>query len=261
MITAHPQFARATVNVIWGRLMSVGFVEPHDAFDMLRLSGKDAQPTSPELLEALAKDFAASGFRLKHAIRTILQSSTYQLSSSFPGTWKDDYIPYYPRHFARVLTGPEVVDAVAVVTGVPLTFSLGGETMTRVKQLATPQDIGRGGEGMAIDAILQSFFQSNRRTPPQSGNRPSTLQALLMMKSTVVNDRVLASAKGRVAELVASSRSDDEIIDELYLATGARTPSPAERSVARRTLAGDRTRGTEDLLWALLNSPEFLVNR
>jgi hypothetical protein len=261
MITAHPQFARATVNVIWGRLMSVGFVEPHDAFDMLRLTGRNAQPTNPELLEALAKDFAASGFRLKHTIRTILQSSAYQLSSSFPGTWKDDYIPYYPRHFARVLTGPEVVDAVAVVTGVPLKFSLGGETMTRVKQLATPQDIGRGGEGMAVDAILQSFFQSNRRTPPQSGNRPSTLQALLMMKSNVVNDRVLASAKGRVAELVASTRTDDEIIDELYLATGARTPSPAERSVARRTLAGDRTRGTEDLLWALLNSPEFLVNR
>lgn len=261
MITAHPQFARATVNVIWSRLMSVGFVEPLDAFDMLRLTGTNAQPANPELLEALAADFTAGGFRLKHTIRTILQSSAYQLSSSYPGTWKDDYIPYYPRHFARVLTGPEVMDAVAVVTGVPLKFTVGGETMTRVKQLATPQDIGRGGEGLAIDAILQSFFQSNRRTPPQAGNRPSTLQALLMMKSTVVNDRVLASAKGRVADLVASSRTEDEIIDELYLATSARTPSPAERSVARRALAGDRTRGTEDLLWALLNSPEFLVNR
>jgi hypothetical protein len=77
----------------------------------------------------------------------------------------------------------------------------------------------------------------------------------------VVNDRVQASAKGRVAELVGSTRSDDEIIDELYMATSARVPSAAERAVARRTLAGDRTRGTEDLLWALLNSPEFLVNR
>ena len=261
MITSHPQFARATVNLIWGRLMSVGFVEPMDAFDMLRLNGKDAQPSNPELMEAMAKDFAAKGFRLKHTIRTILQSSAYQLSSSYPGTWKDDLIPYYPRHFARVLTGPEVVDAVSVVTGVPLTFTLGGEPMARVKQLATPQDVGRGGEGMAIDALLQSFFQSNRRTPPQTGNRPSTLQALLMMKSTVVNDRVLASAKGRVAELVASSLTDDQVIDELYLATAARTPSAAERSLARRTLAGDRTRGTGDLLWALLNSPEFLVNR
>jgi Protein of unknown function (DUF1549)/Protein of unknown function (DUF1553) len=261
MITAHPQFARATVNVIWGRLMSVGFVEPHDAFDLARLSGKDAQPTHPELLEALAADFVESGFRLKHTIRTILRSSAYQLSSSFPGTWKDDYLAYYPRHFARVLTGPEVVDAISVVTGVPLAFSLGGETMTRVKQLATPQDIGRGGEGMAVDALLQSFFQSNRRTPPQAGNRPSTLQALLMMKSNVVNDRVLASAKGRVADLVSSTRTTDEIVDELYLSVAARTPSPAELALARRTLTTDRARGTEDLLWALLNSPEFLVNR
>ena len=96
MITAHPQFARATVNLLWGRLMSVGFVEPHDAFDMLRLSGKDAQPSNVELLEAMAADFTKSGFRLKHTIRTILQSSAYQLSSSFPGTWKDDYLPLYP---------------------------------------------------------------------------------------------------------------------------------------------------------------------
>ncbi len=261
MITAHPQFARATVNLLWGRLMSVGFVEPHDAFDMLRLSGKDAQPSNVELLEAMAADFTKSGFRLKHTIRTILQSSAYQLSSSFPGTWKDDYLPLYPRHYARVLTGPEVLDSLAVVTGVPLKFTLGGETMTRVKQLATPGDIGRAGESMAVDAMLQSFFQSNRRTPPQSGNRPSTLQALLMMKSNVVNDRVLASAQGTVATLVGSTRTDDEIIDELYMSTSARTPSPAERAVARRTLAGNRSRGTEDLLWALVNSPEFLVNR
>lgn len=261
MITAHPQFARATVNIIWGRLMTVGFVEPYDAFDLNKLSGKNAQPSNPELLEALAKDFADHGFRLKRTIRTILQSSAYQLSSRFPGVWKDDYIPLYPRHFARVLTGPEVIDAVSVVTGVPMQFSLGGEKMTRVKQLATPQDIGRGGEAMAVDALMQSFFQSNRRTPPQTGNRPSTLQALLMMKSTVVNDRVLASAKGRVAELVQSTRTDAEIIDELYLSTMARTPSPAERDVARRTLAADRGRGAEDLLWALLNSPEFLVSR
>lgn len=261
MITAHPQFARATVNLLWGRLMSVGFVEPHDAFDMLRLSGKDAQPSNVELLEAMAADFTKSGFRLKHTIRTILQSSAYQLSSSFPGTWKDDYLPLYPRHYARVLTGPEVLDSLAVVTGVPLKFTLGGETMTRVKQLATPGDIGRTGESMAVDALLQSFFQSNRRTPPQSGNRPSTLQALLLMKSTVVNDRVLASAQGTVAALVNSTRTDDEIIDELYMSTSARTPSPAERAVARRTLAGNRSRGTEDMLWALVNSPEFLVNR
>jgi hypothetical protein len=261
MITSHPQFARATVNLIWARLMTVGFVEPYDAFDLQRLDTKDPQPSNPALLEALAREFTSSGFRLKRTIRTIMQSSAYQLSARFAGEWKDSYIPYYPRHFARVLTGPEVIDAVSVVTAVPMRFTLGGDTMVRVKQLATPQDIGRGGEGMAVDALMQSFFQSNRRTPPQAGNRPSTLQALLMMKSTIVNDRVLASAKGRVTELVGSTRTSDEIVDELYVSTMARTPSPAEAAIARQSIAADRTHGTENLLWALINSPEFLVVR
>jgi hypothetical protein len=81
------------------------------------------------------------------------------------------------------------------------------------------------------------------------------------MRSTVVNDRVMSSAKGRVQSLVESPRDNDAIIDELYLSTMARTPSAPEREVARREHTANRTRGTEDLHWALLNSPEFLVNR
>jgi hypothetical protein len=261
MITAHPQFARATVNLIWARLMTVGFVEPYDAFDLDRLSATDPQPSNPELLVAMANDFRSGGFRLKRAIRTILQSSAYQLSSEFPGEWKDSYIDYYPRHFARVMTGPEVIDAISTVTGVPMRFSLNGEPMGRVKQLAAPGDVGRADEGLSVDALMQSFFQSNRRTPPQTGNRPSTLQALLMMRSTVVNDRVLSSAKGRVQALVESPRDNDAIIEELYLSTMSRRPTAPESEVARRALAADRAQGTENLQWALLNSPEFLVSR
>jgi hypothetical protein len=261
MITAHPQFARATVNLIWSRLMTVGFVEPYDAFDLDRLSSKDPQPSNPELLEAMAEDFRAGGFRLKRVIKTIMQSSAYQLSSRFPGEWKDSYINYYPRHFVRVMTGPEVVDAISTVTGVPMRFSLNGEPMSRVKQLASPGDIGRADEGLSVDALMQSFFQSNRRTPPQTGNRPSTLQALLMMRSTVVNDRVLSSAKGRVQALVDSPRDNYAIIEELYLSTMSRRPTGPESEIARRALAADRAQGTENLQWALLNSPEFLVNR
>ncbi len=227
MITAHPQFARATVNLIWGRLMTVGFVEPFDAFDLDRLTAKDPQPSNLELLEAMANDFRSNGFRLKRVIRTILQSSTYQLSSRFPGEWKDSYINFYPRHFARVMTGPEVIDAVSTVTGVPMRFSLNGEPMGRVKQLASPGDIGRADEGLSVDALMQSFFQSNRRTPPQTGNRPSTLQALLMMRSTVVNDRVLSSAKGRVQALVESPRDNDAIIEELLLVDDGTTADDA----------------------------------
>ena len=144
MITAHPQFARATVNLIWGRLMTVGFVEPYDAFDLNRLSGKNAQPTNPELLEAMAEDFPPSGFPVEadHPHHPAVERVPAVVA--LPGRVEGRLLlDYYPRHFARVLTGPEVIDAVPVVTGVPMQFSLGGETMRRVKQLATPQDIGR----------------------------------------------------------------------------------------------------------------------
>lgn len=259
MITAHPQFARATVNLLWGRLMTVGFVEPYDAFDLSRLSGKDPQPTNTELLEALAADFRASGFRLQHTIKTIMKSSAYQLSARFPGEWNDRYLNYYPRHYARVMTGPEVIDALAIVTKVPMRFNQSGETVGLVKRLSAPSDVGRGGEGRPVDALMQSFFQSNRRTPPQAGNRPSTLQALLMMRSTVVNDRVRIDAKGQVAELVASPRTDLELVDEIYLSTLARRPGRAEAQIALEAIQENRARGTENLLWALINSPEFLV--
>jgi hypothetical protein len=260
MITSHPQFARATVNLVWGRLMTVGFVEPYDGFDLNRLSGPDAQPTNPELLEAMAEDFRASGFRLKRLIRTIITSSVYQLSSRFPGAWDDRYVNYYPRKYVRVMSGPEVVDAVAEATGVPMRFTLTGEPVRRVKQLTAPQDVGRRGEGQAVDSLMQSFFQSNRRTPAPAANKPSTLQALLMMRSSVVNDRVQTAASGRAAELVASTATPSEIVDELFLATLARAPRPDEARAAVTAVQADRQRGTENLLWALLNTAEFLVN-
>jgi hypothetical protein len=157
------------------------------------------------------------------------------------------------------MTGPEVIDTLATVTKVPMRFTQGGEPVGLVKRLTAPGDIGRGGEGQPVDAIMQSFFQSNRRTPAQTGNRPSTLQALLMRQSTEVNDRVRVDAKGHAAELVASMLGAPELVDEIYLTTLARRPSETEAQVALQAIRSNRANGVENLFWALLNSPEFLV--
>jgi hypothetical protein len=159
-----------------------------------------------------------------------------------------------------VLTGPELVDTIAAATGKPLGISYSGITATRVKQLVGTEDLGRRGPGPSIDALMQSFYQSNRRTPPPEGNKASTLQAMLMMRSSVVSDRVLAASNGRVHALVASERTAEDVIEEIFLATLARRPTAAEIDVARRALEKDRTSGAENLQWALLNTPEFLTN-
>ncbi len=271
MLTEHPQFARAAANLVWGKLMTVAFVEPYNAFDLDRMDrlapGEEdplpPRPLNPELLEALAQEFRDSGYSFWHLVRTVMKSETYALSPHYEGEWDDDWTGYYPRRYVRVLTGPELVDSLARATGVPTEFAFAGLTVERVKELTTPSDLGgrRGrGEGAEVDALMQSFFQSNRMTPAPVGNRGSILQALLMMQSGVVTRRVSADAEGRVAELLAAAGTTGDIVDGLFLGTLGRAPTPAEAELGAERLDQDRREGAQDLQWALLNSPEFLLN-
>ncbi|MXZ61524.1 MAG: DUF1553 domain-containing protein, partial [Acidobacteria bacterium] len=222
-----------------------------------------SRPLNPELMEALAEDFRNSGFSFWHLVKTIMKSETYGLSPHFDGDWDDAWTGYYPRRYVRVLTGPELVDSLARATEVPTEFAFAGTTVERVKELTTPSDLGgrRGrGEGAEVDALMQSFFQSNRMTPAPVGNRGSILQALLMMQSGVVNRRVSSESGGRVADLLASEKGDGDLVNELFLGTLGRPPTAAEAELGAERIAADRQQGTQDLQWALLNSPEFLLN-
>ena len=209
-----------------------------------------------------------------------MKSSAYQLSTQFPEEWKDSYTPYYARRFVRVLTGPEVADALAQVTEQPFSFSLKGQTVTRVKQTASPVVRGGGGgsaarnndaarlasvtptrynDGTAISALMQAFFQSGRETPPSLPNRASAVQAMMMMNSPAVTNRVRPTV-GLVQQLVKSEKSDAEITEELFMTAISRKPTTEEVEVGLRILKANRTQGTADILWALLNTPEFLLN-
>jgi hypothetical protein len=280
------QFSRAAVNLVWGKLMVVGFVEPYDGFDLLRLDPDNPppapwtiQPTNPWLLEAMAKDFQKNNYSLQRLFKTVMKSSAYQLSTQFPGEWKENYGQYYARRFVRVMTGPEVADALAQVTDQPFTFSLKGQTVTRVKQTASPVVRSGGGssarnndaarlasvtqtrynDGTAISALMQAFFQSGRETPPSLPNRASAVQAMMMMNSPAVTNR-LKPDSGLLQQLLKSGKSDAEVTEELFLTAVARTPSAQELEVAQRILKANRSQGAADILWALLNTPEFLLN-
>jgi hypothetical protein len=272
ILPSNIQFARAAVNLVWSRLMVVGFVEPYDGFDLDRLDPKNPppapwtiQPTNPELLEAMAKDFQANNFSIQHVIKAILKSSAYQLSTRFDAEWKDSYIPYYPRRFSRVLSGPEAADAIAAATDSPFHFSSRGEAARKILELATPADVrssgrGPGAEGVVVSALMQSFFQNNRQTPATFGNQASSVQAMLMMSSPVVTKRI-ADLKGtRIGTLLASGKSNPEIVEELFLATLARNPTAGEVKACEHLISAYGKTGFEDIQWALLNSPEFLVN-
>ena len=115
MLTSHPQFSRAAVNLYWSKMMGFGLVEPVDEFDLARLDPDnlpegwdEAQPSHPLLLEELAAYFRENDHSLNKLFQLIANSSAYQLSARFPeGEWSDAYTKYYARKYVRMLTAEE----------------------------------------------------------------------------------------------------------------------------------------------------------
>jgi hypothetical protein len=269
MLTSHPQFARATVNLIWKQFFGLGVVDPVDSFDMARQDPKATlpapwtrQPTNNDLLNALAADFAAHRFSLKHLMRTIARSSAYQLSSRFDGEWKESFTPYFARHYVRQLTAEQLHDAICQATGVfgdykrrDWTYETPIAPVRFWTEAASPEDINNG----EARGFLRAFGQANREQfDRQSGG--SILQAMTLMNSPFVTRRVMAANGSMVEQLVKSSKSGAEIVDELYLATLSRYPLPQEKRLAVSWIENDRKQGSEDLSWSLLNKLDFIFN-
>lgn len=259
MVTSHPQFARATANMFWWRMMGQGIVEPYDEFDLARQdpkdlpAGWDLQPSHPDLLNELGTDFRQHNHSVKHLLRTLCRSNAYQLSARYEGEWKDKYTTYFARKLVRMLTAEELHDALTLATGRPGNFKYGDRQVQMSMQLSGPSG---GGD---LKYFMQTFGQSNRNNPPkfQTG---STLQPLLLMQSPVVNERVLAKNDSRVQRLLDSYSDNTKVVDEMFFGTLARAPSAAEREVALAALTRNRTEGAQNLQWALINLTEFFFN-
>jgi len=179
------------------------------------------------LLEALAKDFIASGYSVRHLLTTISRSSAYQLSARYEGEWKDSYTKYFARKFVRMLSAEELHDAIALATSRPGSFTAGSDKVGMSMQLSGPSG---GGD---IKYFMQTFGQSNRSNPPHPLTG-SPLQPILLMQSPVVNDRVLAAKDSRVQRLLDTYKSDNgRVVDELFLATLSRPASRRKAGGAR----------------------------
>jgi hypothetical protein len=157
MLTSHIQFSRAFTNRIWAEFMGFGIVEPVDDFDL-----DSDQASNPALLDTLASDFIKQNYSFKALVKTIMKSSVYQLSSQFEGEWKDEYAPYYARKYVRMLSAPELHDAIGMVTGRLSERSAGGEGDGMVMRMPEP-----GKAASDSKAFLRVFGQSNRDDMPK----------------------------------------------------------------------------------------------
>jgi hypothetical protein len=243
----NPFFAKALVNRYWKHFFSRGIVEPED--DMRQTN----PPSNPELLDALSRHFIASGFDLKDLIRTICTSSTYQLSSlPNDNNLKDrqNFSRYYPKR----LSAEVLYDAFHRVTGTSQAYT-GLPAGTLALQLPDPS-VG--------PYFLKVFGQPQGDTACECerSQEANLAQSLHLLNSSEVQDKI-ASPAGRAARLAADKRPQDAKIRELYRWVYSREPSDDELQIAAAHLAKHRKDirpAYEDIVWALINTKEFLFN-
>jgi hypothetical protein len=249
----NPFFAKSTVNRFWSYFFGRGIIDP---VDDIRASNP---PSNPALLDALAKDFVDHGFDLRHLMRTIANSRAYQ-ASIVTNEWNVADTENFSHATPRRLSAEQLLDALALATGVrPTLPEVPPET--KAEQIADPH-IGKEG-------FLDLFGRPARESACECERRfdLSLPQALNLVNGKTISDAV-ADTNGRVAKAILRGRTDEELVDELYLASFSRSPSASERESALKYLraaeAGSTYRGraarAQDLLWALVNSKAFLYN-
>jgi hypothetical protein len=234
------QFSRAAVNRLWAHFFGRGIVDPVDDF-----SGK-YKPSHPEVLDELAREFAAENYDLKWLIRVITNSRTYQLSSRKPRNAGHEL--YFSYAQTRALSPEQMVSA--------LLGAVGEEAMGGGK-LAKP------GAPNPRDQMLKQFrtaFGNEDKVDliDYTGTIP---QALLLMNGNTLNQGV-ASKNNRLSAILGEYASAGDRVNQIFLAILSRMPSERERAtyVAYAQSGGNRREAHEDVCWALLNSSEFLFN-
>ncbi len=242
----NPFFAKATVNRIWKQFFGRGIVNPVDDFRATN------PPINAPLLDALAEDFVANGYDLRHLIRTICDSRIYQLTSKVNGTNADD-TKNFSHYFIKRLGPSQLLDTLTVATGVEENFP-GVRPGTKAINLL---------DNSVGSYFLDVFGRSRRLQVAEPSQETSMSQALALMNGGTVNSKI-AAPNGRLSQLIAriGDRSEKAVLTELYLATLARFPTDAELTQASAYIKkiGTPREAYEDLMWAMINSKEFLFN-
>ncbi len=243
----NPFFATAMANRVWGQFFGRGIVHPVDDF---RASNP---PTNPELLRALAADFAKHEYDLKHLMRQIMSSRIYQLSST-PNKTNVQDTGNFSRFYRRRLGAENLEDILGQVTGSASSYQSLRLDARKVELWTTKIE----------SPLLESFGLPNasENCPCERDVRPSMVQALHLMNSNTLQSQ-LTGKSGRAAKLAQAEISPKEIVEEIFLAVYSRWPSDEEKKIGLRAFAAEeakRQQVVEDLMWALINSAEFVFN-
>ncbi|MCE9563045.1 MAG: DUF1549 and DUF1553 domain-containing protein [Planctomycetes bacterium] len=249
----NPFFARSFVNRVWAHYFGVGIVNPVDDFSLAN------SPTNSRLLDALAADFIKSGYDLRKLEKNILLSRTYQLDYATNSTNKFDK-NNFSHAYVRALMAEQVVDVLNAALGVDETFAAldGAPVGTKLVEVGSSRLANPN-----LAYALRIFGRPPRTTACdcERAAEPALPQTLFRMTDTSILAK-FTDKKGRVATLAASKLTNEELAEEMFLATLSRLPSADQKASAAEAIktAKNRTEGITDVLWALVNTREFILN-
>ncbi len=231
----NPYFARANVNRVWRQFFGRGLVNPVD--DMT----DDNKGTHPELLSALSREFAESGFDLKHMIRGICNSKAYQRTSKPLNSNVTDKTLY--SHMAvRVMTPNQLFDSLEVV------FALANNEKTPAPTDAT-RKVKAGERGR-----FATFFRGEDDADPT--DYEAGIPQVLYLMNSGHHYRIAKAAN----ETVIRTKTPESFVETMFLSTLSRPPTEQENKkvldyIAKAT---DKRAVYHDVLWALINLTEFI---
>jgi len=257
----NPWFARNIVNRTWFWLLGRGIV--HEADDLRPTN----PPSNPELLDHLAQELVSSKYDLKHIYRLILNSKTYQLSSK-ANEHNAGYATHFSHYYVKRLGAETLLDAIGQVTERWDTYR------SRIPEPFVVLPTGFRATHLADGSIDLPFLQMFGRPPRDTAYESdrdlelSMRQTLHLLNSSDVQNKINGSP--RLQQLLKDQKSDEEIAEELFCVALSRPPTEQEKASVVAYFSGEgkaeaaqkppRNQAVQDLLWALLNTKEFLFN-
>lgn len=250
----NPYFARAFVNRVWAGYFHRGLIEPTDDLNLAN------PPSHPELLDYLTERFIAGGYDMRALHREIAGSRTYQLSWRPNETNRDDE-RNLSRAVLRRLPAEVTYDAVTLATA--------SDEERKALDADPTSSRAIGIHGGTAEKLPANYALNLFGKPPRAINcdcerssEPSLLQTVYLRNDGDIWNR-LSTKKGWLAQVKQEKQTDtDAWVREAYLRTVNRLPNGDEMRIATEHFAAseDAVLGLRSLLWALLNTKEFLLN-
>jgi Protein of unknown function (DUF1549)/Protein of unknown function (DUF1553) len=238
---SNPWFAKCYVNRVWTALLGWGFYPT--------VNDISGSPRHADALDALSRGWVASGYDAKWLFRTIARTDAYQRAARGPMSAEP------PAAVCPVRLRPEQVFEA-------LQKALGFDEADKSIPAPAP---GFGPAVQRYTGLRNMVYQAFKENPstPAAEVQGTVQQALVMMNSVLVHTRTAATGKTLLADLLAKGQTDEQIIAALYERVLSRKPTADDRAVCAKFLAAtpDRKEALEDVLWALVNSTEFLLKK